>query len=320
MPGRLPKWTALVGGLVATAGLIVVGIGVLFFARVGALRGDTYRLFTYTDEARGILKGSDVWLAGQKVGSVAGIEFRPVEADTSRRIRLTLDILREHGDHFRGDSYAQIRSGGNLIGSPVVYVVPGTPAAPPLTAGSLIPSRGQLDSETLTSEFAIASRQFPEIIANVRTINAEMRGVRAALGGTGSDAPAVAVHVVGGRVLGLGKRALSGSGTIGSFVNDEDRVFERAQRAISRADSLRQLLDTGRGTFVRLRGDTTLLRTLADARNEVSIVRALLAEPGGSAGRFLRDSAIVRQLGRIERELGLTMEDFKRDPARYIAF
>ncbi len=52
----------------------------------------------------------------------------------------------------------------------------------------------------------------------------------------------------------------------------------------------------------------------------VARIRALLAEARGTAGRLTRDSALVQQLRRVERELGGVMSDFKRDPARFIAF
>jgi hypothetical protein len=63
-----------------------------------------------------------------------------------------------------------------------------------------------------------------------------------------------------------------------------------------------------------------LLRHLADIRDEASIVRALLVEARGTAGRLVADSALIRQLRRVEREVAATMEDIKKNPQRYIVF
>ena len=317
MSVRRRSWPRLIPGLVVLAVLIAGAVAVLAFARIGALRGDTFRLYMYTSEARGVLKGSEVWLAGQRVGVVADVAFREVTADTSGRVRIALDILEPYREQFRGDSYAQIRSGGSLIGAPVVYVSPGTPAAPRLADGGVIPSRGQLDTEDVTSQIALASRHVPEIAKNVRALGSEFARVRSSLGGTSRDEPGVVLRIVGARASRFGERTLSGSGSVGRVLRDRDALARRAGRVVARADSVLELAKTaGRP----LRGDSAFVRTLADVRNEVSIVRALLEEPRGTAGRLTRDSAIVQQLRRVERELGGIMSDFKRDPARFIAF
>lgn len=321
MSGRRHTWRSLLPGLVAIVAMVAAVVVVLVFARIGALHGDTFRLYAYTDEARGVLEGTEVWLAGQKVGLVAGVEFRPVGSDTAQRLRLSLDILERYRPLFRRDSYAQIRSGGSLIGAPVVYVTPGSSAAAPLRSGDLLASRRQLDTEAFTSEMAIASRQFPEIVRNLRKIGGDVRRTGARLEGRGADVPSVALEVVGSRAAGLGRRILGGEGTLGlALRSGDDALMTRAVRAAARADSVLSLLDDGNGILVRLESDSTLVRTVADARNELSIVRALMAESRGSAGRFLHDSAVVRELARLERELGATMKDAKRNPVRYIAF
>lgn len=320
MPVRRRTWSRLIPGVLGLVAVIGGAIAVLVFARVGALHGDTFRLYVYAKEARGILKGSEVWLAGRRVGLVANVSFRPTSADTLGPVRIALDILEPYREQFRADSYAQIRSGGSLIGAPVVYVSTGTPNAAPLPDGGVIPSKGQLDTEDLTSQIALASRHFPDIIKNARALTSEFARVRASLGGTGRDEPGVILRIVGARASRVGDRALSGSGTVGLALRDRDALTRRATRVIARADSLMRLVKDTRGAAGRLRGDSALARTIADVRNEVSIVRALLDQPDGTVGRLRSDSAIVRQLRHAERELSGVMSDFKRDPARYIAF
>jgi hypothetical protein len=88
----------------------------------------------------------------------------------------------------------------------------------------------------------------------------------------------------------------------------------------TRADSLLLVIAQGTGSIGRLRRDTLLLRALGDTRNELSIVRARLAEPRGSAGRLGTDSILLQQLRSLERNLGSAIDQLKRDPARYISF
>jgi phospholipid/cholesterol/gamma-HCH transport system substrate-binding protein len=317
--GRHANWASLVPGILAIAAMIAFVVAVFAFGRIGALRGDTFHLYAYTDEARGILRGSEVRLAGQKVGLVTDIQFRPASTDSAKRIRLSLEILENHRDQFRRDSYAQIRSGGTLLGAPVVYVTPGTSRTPVLEDWALLQSREQLDVEAVTSEVAIASRQFPAIIANMKLVAQQIRGVTRSLDATSPDAE-IPVSVVTGRALSLGRRMTDGRGTIASVLRDADPLMIRARRAVARADSARALLAASRGSLGKLQGDSTIIRTLADVRNELSIVSALLSESRGTAGRVLNDSALVMQVRQLERELGATIADLKRDPGRYIAF
>src|SRR5512138_359187 len=62
---RKASWRELVIGLVSFAVLVGVGFSVLVFARVGRLHGSTFRLYALTGEARGVIRGSEVWLGGQ---------------------------------------------------------------------------------------------------------------------------------------------------------------------------------------------------------------------------------------------------------------
>jgi hypothetical protein len=55
-------------------------------------------------------------------------------------------------------------------------------------------------------------------------------------------------------------------------------------------------------------------------RDEVSIVRTLLAEPRGTAGRALRDSAVQQQIAGAQAELDALVADIKAHPLRYLSF
>ncbi len=321
MPAQKRSWGQLLGGLLSLGAVIGLVLAILLFARVGALRGDTYKLYLITSEARGILKGSDVWLEGKKVGLVSDIEFREPGLDSGGgRLLIELEILSQYQPHIRDDSYTLIRSGGSLIGAPVVYLTQGSPASQPIQAGKIVQSRGQVDAESFTSEIALASRQFPEIIQNLKTIFENAKAVSSTLAGDGEDQSGFTLGGVGSRTARLGNRAISGDGTIGMFLTDRDPLTDRAMRAISRADSVTLSLNNPRNILGRLRGDTLLTHEVGNVRNEISIVRALIAGTSGTAGRMKQDSAVVWQLKRLESELGKTIEDLKREPLRYIVF
>jgi hypothetical protein len=70
----------------------------------------------------------------------------------------------------------------------------------------------------------------------------------------------------------------------------------------------------------RFRRDSTLKAAVADIQNELSIVRAMLNDARGTAGRVKQDRAIVEALMEAERELGAIMADIRRRPFRYLNF
>jgi hypothetical protein len=59
---------------------------------------------------------------------------------------------------------------------------------------------------------------------------------------------------------------------------------------------------------------------IASVRNEMSILRALIDQSRGTAGRLVNDKAVTDALATAERELARTIEDMKRDPLRYVRF
>jgi phospholipid/cholesterol/gamma-HCH transport system substrate-binding protein len=320
MPARTLRWRNLVPGLLSIAGVALVALGILKYGRIGALRGDTYLIYTFSNEARGVLENSDVWLAGQRVGKVEHIDFRPIDSDTAKRLRLTLKILSEYAPLIRRDSYAQIRSGGRMLGEPVVYITIGTEGNPAIPPEGVVASREQADPENVASDIALASLHFPEIINNSRIIKEEVGRLMLQLDSEGEDEPGVALRVLNRHAAELTGQGALQKGTIGLFLSKDGAgaLLDRVQRLRIRVDSLTGRMSSQSGNIGRMSSDTVLQREIANVRNEASIVRALLERSNGTAGRFMNDSALTRQLIDLENQMGLLLEDLKRDPARYI--
>jgi phospholipid/cholesterol/gamma-HCH transport system substrate-binding protein len=319
MPRRA-TWRELTVGLIAAGALAVGALAVLVFARVGRLHGSTFRLFALTDDARGVIRGTEVWLGGQKVGVVKDVRFRPPSADTANRLLIVMDVLTSARQGIRADSKAQIRSGGTLIGSRVVYISIGTSRAREVVAGDTVRSMPQSDLETVTSEYAIASREFPEIIKNVKLLNEEMHGLNGTLGAFGIERGGVELTHVRTQMARLASQIQHPSGTIGLALGSQTSLADRARQTIARADSVRALLSSGQTSYGRFHRDSTLVREVADIRNELDIVRARMASPEGTVGRIHADSALLRQLAGTQREMTLIMADIHRRPLRYVHF
>ena len=89
---------------------------------------------------------------------------------------------------------------------------------------------------------------------------------------------------------------------------------------MARVDSLRAVIASPNTSLGRARSDSTLLREVADVRNELDIIRARMSSPTGTLGRAHADSALFDAIAGAQRELTLIMADVRRRPLRYIHF
>ena len=308
------------GGLVSLFTVVGVALAILFFGNVNSLHGSTMRLYAAVGSARGVLRGTEVWLYGRKVGLVDGVAFLPSSTDTVRRLVVSMEVLERFRENIRTDAAVQIRSGHSLIGSPIVYITSGTARAPAVADGDTILSVPQNDFEEATSEFAVASRDFPAIIGNVRVIADQLRGAQGTLGALGIDKGGPELDAAQVKLRQLGRKIDSARGTIGRVLNATPPLASRARLAIARADSVRSLVNSGRTAIGRFRADSTLVTQISGVRDELSIVRALMADPRGNLGRFSRDSAVFRAVADAEREMSALFAEARRHPMRFVQF
>ena len=316
---RSLAWSDVRGGAFAAAAIVLVALATLKYSRLGTLHGDTMPLYAHVGEARGLLVGSEVWLSGQKIGKVTGIRFLPPSvADTSARIEIAMDILTSHRGAFHRDAVAQIRAGGSFIGAPVVYINPGTMKAGAIQAGDTVTTHPQADVEGASGQMSMASREFPVIIKNVRELTTQLQGTGGTVGAF-LNGPGGAAQLARSQALAaqLGAR-LSGAGTVGRFMKGS--LTSHAQVVMARADSVRALLASPNTSLGRFRKDSTLLAEVGDIRDQLAKVQAELDHSRGTAGRVLHDSAITNSLVEAQHQMTLLFADIKKHPLRYLVF
>lgn len=317
---RIQNWRSLLPGVIAIVAIIFGVMAVMSFARVGALHGSTIRVYSSMAEARGVMKGTPVWLEGQPVGQVVRVEFLPPSSDSNANVLVVMDLLKRNAKYIRRDALAQITSGGTLIGAPVVYLGTTASNAPLIAEGDTLHSVPQGDPEGVASRIALASRDFPAIIANVKDLRSQLSSAHGTTGALLND-DELRIDLAMSRGTQLADRALHGRGTIGQVLNGGTaRATARAQHALAEADSLRALVTSNQSVVGRFRRDTSLMRTVTALRNDISLAKALLDEPRGTAGRVLHDSAMTRQLTSAEKEVAAIIADLRAHPMRYIAF
>jgi len=317
---RRLAWSNVRGGLIAILVIVGIAVATLKYARVGALRGDRIRLYALVGAARGVLKGSEVWLMGQKIGKITDIRFRsPSESDTTTRVLVEMEVLDKYRPAMHRDAYAQIRPGGSMIGAMVLYLSSGSANAPIIRDGDTVRAKPQTDAESATAQFGAVARELPAVVSNVKTIRSELASsggtIGAMMNGGVQRAPLQSAMANVGR---LRRRLGDERGSMGRILDGE--LEARAQALVSRADSVRMLLGSSKASLGRFRRDSTLAAEVADIRDELAAVRGSLSESRGTAGRFARDSAVFSALGEAHREMTLLLADLKKHPLRYNPF
>lgn len=317
---RTANWSDLRIGIAAAVVIIAAGLGVLLFARPGAIRGDTFRLFVRVGSARGLMKGAEVWVGGQRVGRVSGISFLPPAGRGADALVVEMDVLERYRQVIRHDSRAQIRAGARLIAAPVVAIGPGSMGARVVNEGDTLDARSQADVEGVMGRFGEAAREFPAVIADVKRVNQQLQGPGGTIGAFGSERGAVELAAVRARGSRLAASLSQGRGTIGRMLGARGGLMARAQTVIARADSVQALLGSPDAALGRFRRDSTLKAVVGDIQQELATVRTLLQEARGTAGRVQHDRAILEALTEAQREMGAIMADMRRRPFRYLNF
>ena len=241
------RWSQLTTGILATAGIVVAAVGVLTFGRVGTLHGKTISPYVATDAARGVIRGTEVWLDGQKVGLVRDIGFQSPEAPTKNRVVIALKVLKSAQPHIRVDTRVQVRSGATVIGDQVVYMNSGTAKMREVADGDTIHSHEQVDYESIGSEAAAAGKELPAIFENVKLLTAQLRETQSALAALGADGPEMrrlrAVRRTSGPPLGTQRHAQPHDG--------QRRLLPCARGARDGADRFRARAPRLRRPFAR---------------------------------------------------------------------
>jgi hypothetical protein len=315
MPLRL-SWSKLLPGLVALAVVISIAIGVLLFAGVGQIRGEKIHLLVLSDQARGVMRGTEVWLAGQKVGLVDAVHFRAPNDDPRARVVIAVSVKAHEGEKIRRDSHAQVRAGTSLIGPVVVYLSAGSPGVRGVREGDTLRAAPQSDLEQAGTKLSEATADFGPTMADARTVMSSVRDTNGTIG-------AMLAAGKGGDVAKLlGRLGQAREHTFDGDVESPgaSSVMARARVALARVDSIGALLASTGSSFGRFRRDSTLGTRVAGLRDELTELQARFDSAGGSTTRYSTDSSLVRSIAESRRAMSMLFDDIRRRPLRYVHF
>jgi len=301
------------GGIAAFVAIALIIFAILRYARTGALHGQRFTMYVVAPDAYNLLVGSDVWLNGQRVGVVRRISYNAPSAPLETRVVIQADVLRDARPLIRVDSRAELRSGGTVIGAPVVYISSGSLSAREIAPGDTLRAAGNPDLENAASRVTEAASQLPELLEDSRAVMSDMHVARERMSSLLAAAPT-------GRTFGASasefmRRLTTGRGSAARSLRDTT-IHGRIARSMAAMDSVRALVAGQSNGIGRFRRDSTLPRSIAQLRDDVARLRESSATSRGLA-RITTDSALRRSLDSAFAELNALMADVKAHPFKY---
>jgi phospholipid/cholesterol/gamma-HCH transport system substrate-binding protein len=313
---RTTQWRSLSIGIAALSAILLFVVGVFKYARVGALHGESADLYVATPEASGVIEGTEVWLAGQKIGLVEEILFGAPTAGAQARVVLRTRVLRSARELVRADSRAELRPGGTIIGAKVLYLSPGSHTAAAIGDADTLRALARDDVGLALNSAESAFVHVPALMADAKTVVGQLRATRARTAALRENAGPLRRTVQ--QVTTLRSRMTSSQGTLGRLIGERSELIARARSMTASVDSVRTLLASRVESFGRFRRDSTLAPAISRLTDDLAVLRALMNTPTGTIGRLRTDSALVASLDSVHAEMSALVADIKARPLRYI--
>lgn len=234
-------------------------------------------------DANGLREGSEVRLAGVRIGKVDRIRLlSPAEVGSGPNPQkvesfLTIDSKIDGvpaKDRIRSDSSAQQMAPSILGSEMIVNITPGTSIGQPIQENALLPSTsGSTISDLATNGTELAQKlsklsdQINEVVKNVR----------------------------------------EGKGTVGRLFNDE-ALYNNLNATIRDAEDLATQIKSGKGSAGRFIYDEALYNNANDISANLKKLSADLSAGRGTAGRLLQSDEMYNKIARIADRVNHSMD------------
>jgi len=234
-------------------------------------------------DANGLRDGSEVRLAGVKIGKVERIRLlspsevgtgpNPLKIEAFMSIDTKIDGV-PASDRIRTDSTAQQVAPSILGSEMVVNITPGTSLGQPIKENDLLASTsGSTMSDLATSGTDLAKKlsklsdQLNEVVKNVR----------------------------------------DGKGTVGRLFNDE-ALYNNLNATIRDAEELAQQIKSGKGSAGKFIYDEALYNNTNEVAINLRKLSADLAAGRGTAGKLLQSDEMYNKISRIADRVNHSMD------------
>ena len=309
-------WDQLKVGVLIVVALLILAIAIVKLGQTGNLFGKRYRLVAFISNASGLKLGGPVTVAGQLSGSIKDIQFLPPDKDTSKNLKLIVEVSREVTEQVRRDSRGRIRTQG-VLGDKVFDISPGTPDNRVLHEGDTIAVDPSTDFETVVQQ---ASGAITSVVRLTDDLKQVTGGVTRGEGTLGQLVTNRSLYdQLNGTLIAtnsLMARLENPRGTIGRMLNDP-ALYYSLNRTIASADTIIRQISTSNGTVGKLLRDDTLYVHLVNVVTKADSLVSGMANGTGTMHKLFTDQQLYDELVKTVTELNKVLVDVRRDPRRY---
>jgi len=251
---NLSRWQAAVLGLVVLTSVALGGAGLVAVAARQGVWADTFEVAAQFPEAHDVAPGTPVRVRGVEAGQVVAVEYPETDGPAAAvTVRMRLDA--KYRGRVFADGKAQVQSTG-MLGSKVVALTPGTPAAGPLPEGGSLAAAKALDMAAAAEKVAAVADEAEKLLKDIRTGDGTLGKL------VKDDALYTDLKGLAGEARGVAKKADAAVGKV------------EAEMA-----GVRGFVSDGRETLRSVKQGTDALQRLPVVRNYVEDAAALMTRP-----------------------------------------
>jgi phospholipid/cholesterol/gamma-HCH transport system substrate-binding protein len=264
---------------------VLVAIGVLIFLVLNA-SGDInpfsrkLHLKARFVDANGLREGSEVRLAGVRVGKVDKIILlEPSQVPNAPRVeaQMVIDSTidgRPAAERIRSDSQAQQGSPSLLGNEMLINITPGSAIGRPVEDGAVLPS----SSSYTVNDFATSGTDLAQRLSKL------------------SD-----------EISGIVQSVKKGEGTMGRLFSDE-ALYNNLNATINETQDLMTRIRSGNGSAGRFINDPELYNNANNIAIQLKQIADDLQAGRGSAGKFLTDDEFYNRINRTADRLDKSVD------------
>jgi phospholipid/cholesterol/gamma-HCH transport system substrate-binding protein len=309
-------WDQLKVGVLIVVALLILAVAVLKLGQAGNLFGKRYTLVAFVSNAGGLRTGGPVTVAGQLSGSIKEITFLPVDADTTRNLKLVLEVNRELSEQVRKDSRAKIKAVG-LLGDKAFDISPGTPRYAVLQEGDTLLIVPSTDYDAVVQQASVAINQAVELANELKKVTASITRGEGTIGQLVTNRTLYdQLNSTLARTSAIMARLESSRGTIGRLL-DDPALYYSLNRTIASADTVIRQISSGTGSVGKLLRDDTLYVHLVSIVAKADSLVGVMSSGSGTVQKLFTDQQLYDELVKTVTEMNKVLVDVRRDPRRY---
>jgi len=309
-------WDQLKVGVLILVALLILAVAIIKLGQAGNLFGKRYRLVAFVANASGLRVGGPVMVAGQLAGSIKDIKFLPPDADTTRNLKLIVEVDRNLSEQVRQDSRARIKSMG-LLGDKVFDISPGTPRYRALHEGDTVVIVPSIDYEAVVQQASGAISQVVGLTNDLKKVTGGISRGEGTLGQLVTNRQLYdQLNTTLARTSALLARLENPRGTIGRLL-DDPQLYYSLNRTVASADTVIRQITAGNGSMGKLLRDDTLYVHLVSIVARADSLVSTMSSGKGTMQKLFTDQELYDQLVKTVTELNKVLVDVRRDPRRY---